>query len=284
MKLLEQGPVSLSLSTTTDLNLDALLEQAERFFSRIPEPMVALSGGVDSSLVAVLAARFSPRVVCVTGLSASLSSEERLEIVSFCEKFKMELVQEETHEMDQAAYRLNQPDRCFHCKSELYSVVKRVAREKKCGIVLDGTHVEDLRGHRPGLQAAKEHRICSPFVELGWNKAVVRHLARHLGLPNHDRPAQPCLSSRLAYGIEVTPLRLEQISKAEQALKSRGFSRCRVRHHDAIARIEVPKSEMSQVLEQAVDLVKDIKAAGFTYVTIDLAGLRSGSLLEVLPS
>lgn len=285
-------PMALPLATSSTPDASArrhddvqvLLDAADAWFSTLSSAVVALSGGVDSSLVAVLAQRACPKVLCVTGVSASLSTAEQADIQQFVDRFGLRHVEQQTHEFDAPDYVKNDPDRCFHCKDELYGRLSHVARAQDCDVVLDGTHAGDLGGHRPGLRAAERHDVRSPFVELGWGKDIIRRLAAHLDLPNQARPSQPCLSSRLAYGLEVTADRLGQVASAEAALKAMGFAKCRVRHHDAIARIEVPKASLPDVLQRADDVVQAVKDAGFVYVTLDLQGLRSGSLLEVLPS
>jgi len=246
--------------------------------------VVALSGGVDSSLVAQVArATLGPeRVLAVTGVSRSLSTEEHSDIVDFCAAHDIGHRNMTTDELSLPAYQKNAPDRCFHCKNELYGKLRALADAEGYDSVFDGTHSEDLKGHRPSLKAARQHRITSPLVVAGYTKADVRAHAASLGLAMAQRPAQPCLSSRIAYGLSVDEKRLSQVEEAERALRELGFPVLRVRHHDAIARIEVPLAEFPQVLQSREAIVDAVKAVGFTYVTLDLKGFRSGSLLEVL--
>jgi uncharacterized protein len=246
---------------------------------------VCLSGGVDSSLLAHLAAEeLGERMMAITGLSASLATDERESIEAFCAARQIRWATVDTDELRQPGYVENTPDRCYHCKTELYSqVVGHLAHGAEAGMtVIDGTHHDDLSGHRPGHRAAVEHGVRSPLVELALGKAIVRGLADKHGLENANRPSAPCLSSRIAYGVAVTEDRLDRVGQAERALKAMGFPALRVRLHDEIARIEIPRRQLAEAVEKADAIVAAVKAAGFTWVTLDLAGLRSGSLLEVL--
>ena len=246
--------------------------------------VVALSGGVDSSLIALAARAVFGReqMRAVTGISQSLSTTERAEIEAFVTTHDIPWVALDTHEMDLAGYRENSPDRCLFCKTELYGTLRAYADDADLDAVLDGTHVGDLSAHRPSLAAAERYGVRSLLVELGFTKDDVRALAKAKGLSMWDRPAAPCLASRVAYGVEVTPERLTRVAAAESALKALGFDKLRVRLHDEIARIEVPKADLVRVAEHAADISAALKAAGFVYVTLDLEGFRSGSLLEVL--
>lgn len=245
--------------------------------------VVALSGGIDSSLVAALAHEELPgRTLAVTGVSASLSPAELTEIEALCRARGIRHETVRTEELSAPGYVKNSPDRCYFCKQELYTRLDALRHEHGYRAVLDGTHAEDMTGHRPGRRAADEVGVISPLVEVGATKADVRALAARLGLPNAQRPSQPCLSSRIAYGVAVTPERLARIDGAEAFLKGLGFGEVRVRLHDEVARIEVPKRELARLVEHAEVVHRELKALGFTWVTLDLGGLRSGSLLEVL--
>lgn len=246
---------------------------------------VCLSGGVDSGLLAHLSAEeLGNKMMAITGISASLATDERDEIEAFCARRHIRWTTVDTDELSRPGYVENSPDRCYHCKTELYGqVVGHLTEAADEGMtVIDGTHHDDLSGHRPGHRAAVEHGVRSPLVELELGKAIVRGLADKHGLENADRPSAPCLSSRIAYGVAVTEARLDRVGAAERALKALGFSALRVRLHDDVARIEIPKRQLAEAVEQADAIVAAVKAAGFTWVTLDLAGLRSGSLLEVL--
>jgi uncharacterized protein len=246
---------------------------------------VCLSGGVDSSLLAHLAAEeLGGAMMAITGLSASLAPDERDDIRAFCTKRQIRWATVDTDELNQPGYIENTPDRCYHCKNELYGrVVGFLAEAADDGMtVIDGTHHGDLSGHRPGLRAATEHGVRSPLVELELGKDIVRGLADKHGLENADRPSAPCLSSRIAYGVAVTEARLDRVGNAERALKALGFDALRVRLHDEVARIEIPKRQLAEAVDKADAIVAAVRDAGFTWVTLDLAGLRSGSLLEVI--
>jgi uncharacterized protein len=175
----------------------------------------------------------------------------------------------------------NNPDRCFFCKDSLYGALAVIATRADDAVVVDGVHRGDLAAHRPGLAAAEKHGVRSPLLELSFEKETVREIARHLGLSNAERAAEPCLASRVAYGVPVQKERLDAVAVAESALKALGFSRLRVRHHGEIARVEVPLTMLGDAVKDARAIVDAVRAAGFTWVTLDLAGLRSGSLLEV---
>lgn len=255
------------------------LESHLRGLSRV---VVALSGGVDSSVVAVAARKaLGGEARAITGVSQSLSSSELDEIRAFARAHDLLHLEVMTDEGERPEYIANSPDRCFYCKDSLYRALKAVAAEAGDAVVVDGVHQGDLDGHRPGLAAAEKHGVRSPLLELGFEKETVRAIARHLGLANAERAAEPCLASRVAYGLPVEPERLVAVSAAELALKSLGFSKVRVRHHGEIARIEVPLSMLDEATKNATAIVEAVRKAGFTWVTLDLAGLRSGSLLEV---
>jgi uncharacterized protein len=190
----------------------------------------------------------------------------------------------ESAELLRDGYVQNGPDRCFHCKSELYDIAERKRQEWQLDVVLNGTNLDDLGDYRPGLEAAKLAGVRSPFVELGLRKADVRELAKRLGLSAWDKPAAACLSSRIPYGTSVTPERLSQVGGFEAELRALGFRRSRVRYHDQIARIELELEELPRMLEPNVReaVVLAGKTHGFTYITLDLAGYRTGSHNEVL--
>jgi pyridinium-3,5-biscarboxylic acid mononucleotide sulfurtransferase len=253
------------------------------WFGGVESVAVALSGGVDSSVVAAVAAlELGPRALAVTGVSESLPGAELEAITRFCAERHLAHATVNTRELSNPDYVANSPERCYFCKRELFDVIGTVASARGFAVVVDGTHAEDLQGHRPGKRAAVERGVRSPLAEIGATKASVRALARSLGVAGADRPASPCLSSRIAYGVPVTAERLTRVGRAEAILKSLGFCELRVRLHDSIARIEVPKAELGRAVTNADTILRELKALGFTYVTLDLAGLRSGSLLEVL--
>lgn len=248
----------------------------------LPSAVIALSGGIDSSVVAAMAARaMGPRALAVTGVSPSLAAGSLDDIAAFCRDLGLAHLAVPTCELDRQDYVANTRERCYYCKTELFSTLTRVASERGFVHVVDGTLAEDLHQHRPGYKAALELGVLSPLVDLGASKADVRAIASELGLRQANKPASPCLSSRVAYGITITTDRLERIGGAEAFLRNLGFTEVRVRLHEPIARIEVPKDELALLLPHAPAIVDEFIRLGFVYVTLDLAGLRSGSLLEM---
>jgi pyridinium-3,5-biscarboxylic acid mononucleotide sulfurtransferase len=248
---------------------------------------VAFSGGVDSSVLAKAAhVALGEKAVAVTGTSASLAEGELEAARQLAQLIGVRHVVLPTGEVANPAYAANAPDRCYHCKTELYVHLRALAQQQGLAVVANGMIVEDLGEHRPGIQAAREYEVRSPLAECGLTKADVRRLAGHWGLPVADKPATPCLSSRIAYGQEVTPERLRMVDRAEQVLRSLGLRTVRVRYHAGdVARLEVPAEEIADLCQQTVRafLAEELKQIGFKFVTIDLEGFRSGSLNDVIP-
>lgn len=241
--------------------------------------LVAFSAGADSTfLLAVATECLGENVLAVTGLSPSVPAAEREEAAALARRIGARQVLIETAELDRPGYVANAPDRCYHCKTDLYERLEAMARTEGCGWVLDGANLDDLGDVRPGREAARQHGIRSPLVEAGLTKADIRELSRALGLPTWDKPAMACLASRIPHGIPVTIERLTQVEAAEAALRGLGFRQVRVRHHEAIARIEVPPEERARLLDPALagEVVKQVKAAGYRYVVLDLEGYRPG--------
>jgi pyridinium-3,5-biscarboxylic acid mononucleotide sulfurtransferase len=246
--------------------------------------VVAYSGGVDSScLSAVCHERLGDRSLAVTAVSPSLARRELDAARALARRFGWAHRIVGTRELDREDYLRNDPDRCYWCKSELYEVLAPIARDRNA-TVLVGTNVDDLGDHRPGGKAARERGVRAPFVEAGLTKGDVRALAAALGLPTADKPASPCLSSRIAYGIRVTPERLRRIERAEDRLIELGFEVMRVRDHGDLARIEVPAGEVTRAAALREEIVAELRDLGWKYVTLDLGGFRSGSMNEVLPA
>jgi len=248
---------------------------------------VAFSAGVDSTVVAKAAQlALGDRAVAVTAVSPSLPAGEREAADELARIIGIRHVILQTREIDNSAYRRNAPDRCFHCKTELYSQMAEHLAELGVAAMVNGANLDDLGDYRPGLQAAAEHRVQSPLVECRFTKQDVRELAAEWQLPVWNKPASPCLSSRIAYGEEVTPERLRMVDRAEQFLRARGFANVRVRlHRGDIARIEIAAGDIARLAEAPLRqaLLNEFQSIGFKFVTLDLQGFRSGSLNDLIP-
>src|SRR3954468_2709477 len=246
--------------------------------------VVAYSGGVDSAYLALMASRtLGDHAVAVTADSPSYPERHRRLAVSIAQQFGLhhEIIQ--TSELERPEYRANPANRCYFCKHELYTHLSRIATERGA-VIVDGSNADDRGDYRPGRQAAKEFGVRSPLDEVDLTKDEIRELSRRAGLPTWDEPASACLSSRIPYHSEVTGEKLRMIERAERALRAHGFRVCRVRHHDDLARVEIGRDEMSRAFlpEMSATLVRELKAIGYRYVTIDLQGYRTGSLNEGL--
>jgi uncharacterized protein len=255
----------------------------EAHLATLPSVLVAYSGGVDSSLVAVAARRAlgRERSVAALGVSPSLASTQHAQAQRVAHQFDLRLVEVETAEFSVPAYVANPVDRCYHCKSELWSTLAAEATRRGLAAVVDGTNADDGGEHRPGMRAAQESGVRSPLLELGYTKTEVRAEARALGIPVWDAPAAPCLSSRIMYGLEVTPMRVRQVEAGEAVLRAAGVEGdLRVRHRGREARIEVAASQLDRVRARHAAIAEQILALGFDRVTLDLDGYRRGSQLE----
>ena len=263
--------------------LAAKYEKLQADIRALGRVLVAFSGGVDSSLVAhVAAATLGENALAVTSGSKSLKRSDLKLAGELAEKWGMRHRVIVTDEVANPAYRANPVNRCFHCKTSLYDALARIASEEGFDHILNGTNADDLGDHRPGLQAAANYRVVAPLVDAGFHKADVRALASELGMENAQKPQAACLSSRFPYGSHITEARLAQVEAAEDALADLGFSQFRVRHHEEVARIELVASELPRALELREEVERRVKDAGYRYVAVDLGGFRSGSLNEGL--
>jgi pyridinium-3,5-biscarboxylic acid mononucleotide sulfurtransferase len=247
--------------------------------------LVCYSGGIDSAVVLAAAhCALGKKAIGMTAVSPSLPDSEREDAMRIAREIGAEHRLVNSAELDRPGYVANGPDRCFHCKSELYEIAERQRAEWRLRYVLNGTNLDDLGDYRPGLEAAKLASVRSPFVEVGMTKADVREVAKLLGLRAWDKPAAACLSSRIPYGTRVTPERLQQVGGLEAELLRLGFRRSRVRYHDKVARIELDLEDLPRLVAPEIReaVVKAGKTHGFTYITLDLAGYRTGSHNEVL--
>ena len=247
--------------------------------------IVAYSGGVDSAFLAAVANEaLGRKALSVTAVSPSLAPSELDEATDLANRIGLNFMTIETNEIDRPDYQANNPDRCFFCKDELYTHLVRFAEEESFDSIVNGTNVDDLGDYRPGIEAAKQYGVRSPLVEAELTKDDIRALSRDMDLPTWDKPAQACLSSRIPYGTTVTVEALTKIAKAEQFLRSKGFKQLRVRHHETIARIEIEPSDFSAITSEPLRSVinQEFKNIGYSYITLDLDGFRSGSLNEIL--
>lgn len=247
--------------------------------------LVAYSGGVDSAFLACKATEvLGDRVLCVTADSPSYPRHHRELALRIAREFRLRHEFVQTAEMERPEYRANEPNRCYHCKHELYTQLTSVARDRGFAAVVDGSNADDRGDYRPGRQAAREFGVRSPLDEAELTKQEIRELSRAMGLPTADEPASACLSSRIPYLSEVTEQKLRMIEGAEEVLRRQGFRQCRVRHHDTLARLEIDRAEMTRALDPEVSaaIVRELKALGYKYVSLDLQGYRTGSLNEVL--
>lgn len=261
--------------------------QLQKIFKEMDRTLIAYSGGVDSALIAKIAYDvLGDRALAVTAISPSLLPEELVEAEEQAQFMGIfhEIV--ETQEMENPNYASNPINRCYFCKSELHDTLKPLALERGYPYVVDGVNADDLRDYRPGIQAAKERGVRSPLAEVGLSKPEVRELSKQLGLAWWDKPAQPCLSSRFPYGEEITLTKLQRVGRAEIYLRKLGYRNLRVRSEGETARIELPPEKIQEFVIN-IDLTQVVKAFqdyGFTYVTLDLEGYRSGKLNQVLIS
>lgn len=262
------------------------LQVLEGNLRRLGRLMVAYSGGVDSAFLAATAYRLLGKgMLAVLADSASLARRDMEQACAFALSIAMPLQVVATEELENPDYARNDANRCFHCKDELFTTMKDLGAKLGFSAIAYGMNADDTRDYRPGQRAATEHEVLAPLADAGLTKAEVRVLAKEAGFTLWDRPAAPCLSSRVEYGRAVTREVLEQVEKAEESMRQLGFRELRVRHHGELARVEIARNELPKALsmEMLDAITAEIKKAGFKYVTLDAAGFRSGSLNAVLP-
>jgi uncharacterized protein len=241
--------------------------------------VVAYSGGVDSVLVAAVAAReLGDRALAVTAVSPSLPPGELDAARAAADEIGIRHRSVRTHEVELEAYRANGVDRCYHCKSELYGVLGKLARREGFAVVASGANADDLGDFRPGLRAAAERSVRHPLVETGFGKDDVREMSRALGLPTWDKPASACLSSRFAFGVRIGVEELSKVGRAERAIRDLGVRQVRVRVHGDVARVEVEQDDIPTLVEHRTRIVGALHELGYRFVTVDLEGFRSGSM------
>ena len=277
--------VQKNKTKTTNLSTEEKESNLRSMMREMRKVLVAYSGGVDSAYLALIATQeLAENAVCILGVSPSVSQTQREEAEKIARNFNFNYQTIQTDELENSDYQANPVNRCYFCKTELYEKLSRIALKKNINYVIDGANADDAHDYRPGRAAAEEKKVRSPLVEIGLIKNEIRDLSRKHNLPSWDKPASPCLSSRIAYGVPVTIERLSKVEKGETILRSLGFREFRVRLHDEIVRLEIAPRELNKALNLEITekLAKEFKNLGFRYVTLDLQGFRSGSMNEII--
>jgi uncharacterized protein len=284
----KSGPIAIenpASSQTLSPELAAKYARLQEILRAMGQVVIGYSGGVDSTLVMKVAHDvLGENAVAVTGDSEAFPQGEVDAALNVAEAMGVTVTRVRTHEISNPHFAVNNPNRCYHCKTELFTELQQVAEERHIRWIADGSHADDGKpgDHRPGMRAAEERGVRSPLREAGMTKADVRALALYLGIPNWDKPSFACLSSRFPYGTHITPELLAKLDACEKFLRELGFRQFRVRHHDTVARIEVEPQDIPRLVELREAINARFKEVGYTYVTLDLEGYRSGKMNDTL--